>query len=699
MKAVGILCKNGAILFFLLLITNIQILANNIIEGNSITIDDIVYHLNDELGEAIVETGTYSSKEDLVIPKDIVSASGKKYIVTGIGERCFGNCKLKNITLPSTIREIGKECFAYTQIKSIIIPEGVKLLPRRAFAGCKSLEQVTLPSTLKEIGDQAFGDCAKLQEISLPSVQKLSNAVFSGTSLSIIKAPLVEEVGNGCFESCNFTSIELPSVIKLGAEAFRFCTKLKNIEMPNLKSIGNRCFAFCDSMDKFVFPQIEFIGDFNDEPSWTTIVFPSTLTKIGNYCFTCIPKEITCYALKVPSVGDGTLPSYATSKSTLYVPKKVLKEYKSSIGWKNFGNISPLEKEDLCIIKTIDNLKFYLDKELKEATLLPNNYQGDIVVPSYIRDENIEYPVVSFGDSCFYNCRQISSVSIPPTVKTVGSSCFEYCLSLYNITLPEGLINIPKKCFSNTSIKEIRIPSSTTSLGQESFSYCWHLNKIEIPNSVTEIDDACFISCQNLTEITLPTSLKEISLMCFCDCQSLKTISIPSNVNWIKSSAFALCSNLSSITIPASVAYWDETIFEGCNQLTEIKCYATSVPQTFGNKEDIFSGFNSKNNCILYVPEQSIVQYKAFYKDFFKQILPMSTSKIAKTNLDEIKIRQLKDMISVSGISQDCTIKIFNGNGILHNTVKTKNGNACFYAPKGVVILNINNHPYKVLVK
>ena len=112
----------------------------------------------------------------------------------------------------------------------------------------------------------------------------------------------------------------------------------------------------------------------------------------------------------------------------------------------------------------------------------------------------IENGVTSIGDSAFYQCVGIQSITIPDGLKSIGKFAFGYCSNLTSITIPDGVTSIGGSAFANcSSIKNIEIPDSVTSIGYYAFSHCSKLTKITIPDSVTSIADNAFTGCNNLT--------------------------------------------------------------------------------------------------------------------------------------------------------------------------------------------------------
>ena len=70
-----------------------------------------------------------------------------------------------------------------------------------------------------------------------------------------------------------------------------------------------------------------------------------------------------------------------------------------------------------------------------------------------------------------------------------------------------------------TSLSDIVIPSSVTSIGDNAFSYCDSLLDIVIPSSVTSIGDSAFSYCDSLSDIVIPSSVTSIGDRAFYNCK------------------------------------------------------------------------------------------------------------------------------------------------------------------------------------
>ena len=225
--------------------------------------------------------------------------------------------------------------------------------------------------------------------------------------------------------------------------------------------------------------------------------------------------------------------------------------------------------------EVIDGLRFLLDTGAKTAALMPktdSKYSGDIVVSEKVKSsDGMEYGVTSFGDNCFYECNELTSITIPSSVTSLGDGCFSSCRGLTSITIPSSVRSLGNCCFFKCSyLTSVTIPSSVTSLGDGCFQYCSYLTSVTIPSSVTSLGDGCFSYCRDLSSITIPSSVTSLGVGCFGACSSLTSITIPSSVTSLEDRCFTDCSGLTSITIPSSVTSLGDGCFSGCSGLTSI---------------------------------------------------------------------------------------------------------------------------------
>ena len=145
-------------------------------------------------------------------------------------------------------------------------------------------------------------------------------------------------------------------------------------------------------------------------------------------------------------------------------------------------------------------------------------------------------------DRAFWNCSSLSEIVIPSSVTSIGDSAFYGCDSLSKIVIPSSVTSIGDWAFYGcSSLSEIVIPSSVTGIGKDAFFRCHSLLEIVIPSSVTSIGNSAFWGCNSLSEIVIPSSVTSIGDWAFYGCSSLSEIVIPSSVTSIGDNAFYNC--------------------------------------------------------------------------------------------------------------------------------------------------------------
>jgi hypothetical protein len=201
--------------------------------------------------------------------------------------------------------------------------------------------------------------------------------------------------------------------------------------------------------------------------------------------------------------------------------------------------------------------------------------------------------VMSIGNQAFYGCSGLDSIAIPASVTTIGNYALENCTNLTSITVDSGNANYSSESGilynkNKTSIilvpnaisGAVTIPNGITSI-EGAFQGRTELTSITIPSSVTSIVYA-FSGCTKLASVTLPSTLTNIGNGAFSGCTRLASITIPGSVTSIGYGAFSGCTSLNNVTIPASVTTIGNGAFRGCTSLTTISV-APGSPYTILN--------------------------------------------------------------------------------------------------------------------
>ena len=246
-----------------------------------------------------------------------------------------------------------------------------------------------------------------------------------------------------------------------------------------------------------------------------------------------------------------------------------------------------------------------------------------VVIPASVEYNGITYAVASIGESAFYACTSLTSISIPNSVTTIGYLAFTGCSSLTSITIPNSVTDMGNPliggtyrgpvftyCPALTSIvveegnpiydsrdncnaivetatntiicgcKNTTFPQSVTGIGYYAFYGCSSLTSITIPNHITDIQSNPFLSCSSLATIVVESNnsiydsrdncnaiIQTATNTLIAGCQN--TI-IPNSVTGIGDRAFYGCSSITSINIPENVTSIGVGAFSGCSSLISV---------------------------------------------------------------------------------------------------------------------------------
>ena len=158
--------------------------------------------------------------------------------------------------------------------------------------------------------------------------------------------------------------------------------------------------------------------------------------------------------------------------------------------------------------------------------------------------------VTSIYPQVFSNCTGLTSVIIRSS--SVGERMFNRCNNIATLTF-DGVTTIGNSAFFMcTGLTSLTIPSTVTTIGNNSFSSCTGLTSLTIPSTVTSIGNYVFSSCTGLTSLTLSEGITSIGQGAFGACTGLTSLTIPSTVTSIRNNAFYGCTGLTSITCLAT---------------------------------------------------------------------------------------------------------------------------------------------------
>lgn len=185
---------------------------------------------------------------------------------------------------------------------------------------------------------------------------------------------------------------------------------------------------------------------------------------------------------------------------------------------------------------------------------------SEVVLPDTVLYEGTEYAVTEIGDTAFYQCANLVSVTIPKSVTNVASKAFYECSGLKYVEIADG--STPLAFTDNYQFwtspldsayigRDLEYESTVRYGGQSPFvgrtaSFYTPIKKVEFGDSVTVVGQNLFRFSVSLERIVFGDNVTEILNYAFGNCTALTVLELPASVTTIKG-AFNNCENISRV--------------------------------------------------------------------------------------------------------------------------------------------------------
>lgn len=290
-----------------------------------------------------------------------------------------------------------------------------------AFAGNQYLLSITIPNSISVIKDNQFKECKYLTQVNLlANMQFVGNSAFENcVSLSEINIPnTLKKIGDSCFKGCNsLASLDFSDskISNIPTRAFYDCKKIQSLVLPNsVIFIGDQAFYNCESLTSLVLRNVETIGNeaFYYCKSIERLEVPLSCKVIGNGSFSKMLglKNVTIEAGNdILVVGHNNDLSLANTITPFPNPTNVDER---RTGFRNGyydGLFYGLPIERLVINRDIELPKYY-ERTTGSSTSSYSTVYNDIVYyPPFYGLSNLKY--VEIGENVSAICKnQIEAV-------------------------------------------------------------------------------------------------------------------------------------------------------------------------------------------------------------------------------------------------------------------------------------------------
>ena len=424
-----------------------------------------------------------------------------------------GATLLENVTLPAVADGknggvvLGDACFANDiSLKGTLNFKNVtEVIPLQAFYNCKSLSGVILTG-VKTVENSAFAECSSLSNVKFADYDENGKEITSSAKTEIIGNYAFGKLTTGG-ASPSFKSITLPSSLKkIGEGAFMYCNGLGEITIPqgvtfekgdvldnadDMKKMnfdGNSVFFGCSSLEK--------------------VVFPSSVTRVGDYMFANCVSLADVNLGKIVEIGDYAFTQPITTESARTLKTVDLTSVKT-IGEAAFAN-----NEALACEINAPALEYVGQYAFKDAAVSAFN------APSLKVIEDYAFNSVALGGN-----KNLKTFDISSSVEKIGKAAFAGCNALEKFTsggkttaVVNGYARVENGVLYNV------MPSGGWQLNSVPANLVVNgavATELVVSDGVERVEYYAANANPNLVKIVLPESLKLIGNYAFYGCKGL----------------------------------------------------------------------------------------------------------------------------------------------------------------------------------
>ena len=714
----------------------------------------------------------------------------------GIFDYCLA---LEEITLPASVTEIPAYTFYYctslerVNLTPVVEGEGaeqktyynLKTIGTYAFRYCYALEEIFIPKSVTTIGNGAFEGASDTNHGNLTNV----NFELGGTEALTI--------GTSVFKYQPYlTKITFPARLAKIANANKdggmTATNLATTSL-TIEGIFANCYDFAEinvavedgitgyftsldgvlyNADKTVllYCPAANVGRYVEGVPTYELVIPKTVTVVATKAIyqTTVLKTVTFeefektdanYGKQLLTIGNYKSTSTSTTATSSYynyaaiggktssVETISLPSHLKAIGTCAFGvqDADTDHPVTLTINPDAKNIELAREAFLRcKATSISITSVSSMAIYAFANSkylESVNIGIVAsktdLADYMFYNCKALTSFTIPDHITKINTYAFSNCTSLANVNMPSKVVTLGKYCFQSTAITSVTIPKTVTNSGISTgcvFYSCSALTTVTIEEGspLTKIPESMFYNClalENLDLSAIAANVTEIGKTAFRGTEAitsfdfsqftklttlgnqafsfgglvhadltntkitqlttafnntsyLKTLKLPTTVNTIASAAFTNCTAMEKLTITnPGINAAMLLIISGLD-------FEVELPKNLTN-------FVIDEYGVFYDPAYQTIYFAGFSDDLTGYTIPQTVMNIYDKAFQYAKMDKLEIPESVTAIGKEAFAYADIPHIVFHPGVSTIGQKAFQYATLAKVEFE-NEHQSKL---
>jgi hypothetical protein len=255
-------------------------------------------------------------------------------------------------------------------------------------------------------------------------------------------------------------------------------------------------------------------------------------------------------------------------------------------------------------------------------------YSGSIVIPQTVEHDSNTYTVTALAETAFESCTTVTSLTLPPTIRSIGSHCFYNC-TFTTLQLPDSLRTIGDNAFLYSCVTSLHLPACFEGYGEcafwarnlasvtvdegnprfrsidgwlyskDSLTLCVvpvaETGTINVPSYVRHIGHQAFSFNSRATSVSLPEGLVSIGDFAFNCCSKINNVVVPSTVTRIGLCPFSYCPQLTNLSIASGNSHYvmDGLMIYSAGYDTLVSCHKSGTTVTLNPNVKVLGGFEN----------------------------------------------------------------------------------------------------------